>query len=546
MRTRVPLNEIPGTASLVESYASDFGKVARWFHYNPHDQNAVAQRLAELQGAKPAPRVEATQAVVAQQEQWGCGAAAQQAASLLGQPNTYSVVAGQQTGLFGGPVYTQLKAASTVLLARDLATKHPGCNFVPTFWMATGDSDFAEVRKAYLIDRQGALRELALDPEQPGERGIIVPARNVSKGIARLLANTADWMPGGEHGDEVAGALKDAYLGYSLSEGFARWMARLFDGTELVLIDPQDPSLKATAFGLMQDELANCRQIEPKLRTRNGELEKAGFKPQVTLPKGDTSLFLLGPDKKREKIICGGDHYQLRPSGQRVGREEMHELARTQPGRFVAGVLLRPIYQNTLFPVAAFIGGGGELAYRAQATALFDHHHQKMAPAFFRASATLLTSNSAALLNTLGWELTDCFGQANGLSSKAAAGDLPQDVATAIEDYRKAIATADSSLVEKARAIDPSLEKSFATLRVNLDKHIDRMEKKITSAIKQRNESRVKQIERLGNLVYPQQALQERVLSVLSFLPRYGFGLVGQLLDKLRMPCYEHQVVILD
>src|SRR5436305_1062587 len=57
--------------------------------------------------------------------------------------NGVVVTTGQQPGLFGGPLYTFLKALTARALADVLETEH-GIAAAPLFWAATDDADFAE------------------------------------------------------------------------------------------------------------------------------------------------------------------------------------------------------------------------------------------------------------------------------------------------------------------------------------------------------------------------------------------------------------------
>lgn len=60
-------------------------------------------------------------------------------------PGAVFVVAGQQAGLFGGPLYTLYKAMHAVRLAERIAAA-TGTTVIPVFWTASDDHDFDEVR----------------------------------------------------------------------------------------------------------------------------------------------------------------------------------------------------------------------------------------------------------------------------------------------------------------------------------------------------------------------------------------------------------------
>lgn len=552
MNSTIPLARYPGASTFLVDYAAKPQRVMQWFDYDPHSDSALEDRLAELdeQGRldviRTVERGAWVAAVHAQQLRWGVGKAARHAAEHLGHPDTYVVVTGQQVGLFGGPLYALLKAATAVRLCRQLAERFPGKRFVPTFWMASSDSDFEEVRRTWILDQRGEPREISLPPASPDEEGLVVSGRDTGAATETALGVLAEALPGGSWRDEVLDALRTNYAAGGLMEGFARWMARLFAGTELVLLDPQDPVLMQCAKPLIRRELETAAETEQLLAERSNELESAGYVPQVEHLPGDTGLFLLDQHGRREKLARHGAGFLLRQSGTELSSTELLTIADVTPERFVAGVTLRPLYQNMLFPVAAFVGGGAEIAYRAQVTAVFSHHGQRMAPAYPRASATLLTDKLAGLSDELGLELTDCFVAPQDLAERVVTGSRPPQVGEALAGYRQAVGEADARLRAVAAELDPTLEQSFETLRGNLERHIEKLEKKITSSLKRQSDVVVGRAMRLHNLVYPLQMPQERALSAVSFLPRYGFGLVQQLIDRLTVPGWEHQLITLE
>jgi hypothetical protein len=162
-----------------------------------------------------------------------------------------------------------------------------------------------------------------------------------------------------------------------------------------------------------------------------------------------------------------------------------------------------------------------------------------------RATATLLPQKSADTLDELGWQLPDLYRLQDEVIKAAVALDRPEEIKAVVEDYFATIHGADTKLREVAVALDPALEETFETLRGNLIRHLEKLDKKITASLKQRSEARVRRVVTVHNQVYPRQQVQERELSLLSFLPRYGFELLGLQLERLEFPCWEHQIVTL-
>ena len=550
----IPLSSLPGFNPLVQAYSADFPAVAAWFDYDPHDPAAVARRLEDLtkywdgSPERVTGRELMAATVRSQLERWGAGELALDAAAGLAHCGTFAVATGQQAGLFGGPLYTVLKAVSAIRYARHLAREHPGYRFVPVFWIAASDSDFDEVRRVYVAGRDG-LAELALPPALPGQDGMMVGARPPEPGLPGLIDRLAEVLPAGMFLDDTLDLVREAYADGRLAEGFARLMARLFAGTELVLVEPQEPALMYQAGPLIVDELDRAARISELVRERNAAITAAGYRLQVDHPAGDTGLFLLDSDGIRDRIAIDDPRdgsFLLRRSGARRSLAELTALAREEPQRFVPDVALRPVYENTLLPVAAFIGGAAEIAYRAQFTALFHAHGQWMAPAYLRATATLLYPGETGLLDELGWGLAECLVPRDEFAANIANRSRPPGVDEKLAAYRRTVESADAELKQAAVALDPNLEQTFSTLGGNLARHIDKLEKKITAALKRKQAALLDRAGRLADLAYPRGNLQERLLSVVGFLPRTGPGLIEQLLDRLEFPCWEHQVVTLE
>ena len=77
--------------------------------------------------------------ILAQQNPGDAGAASLEAL----RQGAGAVLTGQQVGLFGGPLFVPLKAATAVARARQAT--HSGRPHVAIFWLASEDHDFAEI-----------------------------------------------------------------------------------------------------------------------------------------------------------------------------------------------------------------------------------------------------------------------------------------------------------------------------------------------------------------------------------------------------------------
>jgi uncharacterized protein YllA (UPF0747 family) len=60
-------------------------------------------------------------------------------------PNTFTITTGHQLNLFSGPVFFVYKILQTIKTCTYLKEYFPDFNFVPVYWMASEDHDFAEI-----------------------------------------------------------------------------------------------------------------------------------------------------------------------------------------------------------------------------------------------------------------------------------------------------------------------------------------------------------------------------------------------------------------
>src|SRR4029434_8002133 len=89
-----------------------------------------------------------------------------EAVALLADRRTVAIVTGQQAGLFGGPVFTLLKALTAVKLAEQVARDHQ-VPAIAVFWIDAEDHDWEEIRSCTVYDSDLAPRTVSL-PSRPG------------------------------------------------------------------------------------------------------------------------------------------------------------------------------------------------------------------------------------------------------------------------------------------------------------------------------------------------------------------------------------------
>ena len=425
----------------------------------------------------------------------------------LAQGEVLVVTTGQQPGLFTGPLYTIYKALSAIALARRLE-RAGGAPVVPVFWVAGDDHDFAEGNHTWFVSSAGDLTEIVLR-ERPPDAPLLPLAREpcgpeIHAALERLRAGTPD----SEFKADVLRWLGEAYdPEASLADAFAAALNAALAPRGLAVLRAHDRGVKQAAAPWLLKHLA------------------------LTLPDGYSPVLVeasQGRDRLRPE--SGGETFVTRRSEERFTRAELERLAREAPERLSPNVLLRPVIEAALLPTVAYAAGPAELGYLAEAAPLYGEagvvERQTPVP---RWSGVIVEARVEKLMerHALGLEAFD--GRPGELEARLVREALPPDAATSLTELRGEIEARYARLGEAVAHVDPTLERTVQSARNAALAGTHEIERKVVASLKRENETLVRQIVRARNAVYPRGEPQERVLTLASFLIRYGPALLDAL-----------------
>lgn len=448
-----------------------------------------------------------------------------------------AVVTGQQVGLFGGPLLTLLKAATAVARARE-ATAATGVEHVPVFWLATEDHDLAEVDQVTFPGR-GTLEKLTLGLRGTGgpvgSQGLGEEAAGVLEQAAELLG----YAP-------VADLLKECYeAGSTLGEAFAKFMARVFAGHGLIVMDAAGREFHTLGSAVLRGAMERAGELEAALLGRAEELGARGYHAQVLVKPGASLLFLLS-EGTHERVALR----RLQDGSWKAGTKayttgELLGLLAAEPERISPNALLRPVFQDAILPTAAYIGGPAEVAYFAQSAVIYERLPGRLTPVLPRLSATVIDPASAALMARHEVQLDQIFaaGTADALTQRLGARAMP------IEGKRRIAAAGNAMDVELAAltsymgAMDASLGRSAAVSGSKMRYQMNRLRRMAAAFEVQKDASLRKNADAMMMHLFPGGHLQERVLGGAWFLAQFGETLVDRLVDEAGAMCTGHTVI---
>jgi uncharacterized protein YllA (UPF0747 family) len=491
-------------------YLEDWSRVQR-FYPRAYDIGSIEQFARARRPLESDHRRKLCDILAGQQSEWG--------SSLRGveklAAGAVAVVTGQQPVLFSGPLLSIYKAISAIRIAAEL--ERAGVKAVPVFWVAAEDHDFEEIESTWVVNRSSELSRIAVDlaAGEPTPSGWLAFKEDVRVAVSECLSQ----LPQSEFLPELQKILEVAYSpGTSPVTAFARVMARLFADSELLFMNPLHEGLKSMAGSIIETVIRRNSEIRSALMARNQALSAAGYHEQVKVDQNFTGLF----------EYRGRARHALRP-------EELRSGVSWSPN-----VLLRPVVQDALLPTVTYIGGPAEVAYLAQAAAVYETLALQMPPIFPRISATLMEPRVARVMEKYALTFEDVLQGRDYLRRKAVSVTADDSAFARVSSVIEAEL---NSLRPILGAVDETLGGALDTSRQKMQHQVESLHEKYVHAVSRRNETIERHLDTTCNSLFPAKKLQERTLNISSFIARYGRELIPRLQERLSLNTREHQVV---
>jgi len=434
---------------------------------------------------------------------------------LLGRPGTLTVTTGHQLCLFTGPLYVPYKILNAVHLARRLS--RPGKAVVPVFWMASEDHDRAEIDHVHVQGRRFEWQGTAGGPV----------GRMPLEGAGPVLQEFCTALGPGTHADDVRAALTNAYRpGVNLAQATRALITHLFGRFGVVVVDGDDPDLKRLFAPIMKEEALN----QVVQRTVRFAEERMHGRYAAQAHAREINLFHMS-DVSRARIELREGRYKVLDGGPSYSMEELLDTLEDRPQVFSPNVLLRPLYQETVLPNVAVVGGGGEVAYWLQLRWLFQAFQVPMPVVVLRTSALLVEQRHRERLAALGLSAADLFAPIEQVRERLAVQHSGID--TDLSREREAMSALFEQLAVRARSVDPTLEATVRSGGQKNAKVLEQIEQKLVRAAKQDQELALQRLDRVHAVLFPEGQLQERHENILPLIAQRGPALLNELLSAL-------------
>jgi uncharacterized protein YllA (UPF0747 family) len=194
-------------------------------------------------------------------------------------------------------------------------------------------------------------------------------------------------------------------------------------------------------------------------------------------------------------------------------------------------------------PTLAYTGGPAEIAYFAQAAVVYEKLLGRVTPILPRFSATLVDPKAQRLLERYQLAMPDMFSGPEKLRQTLATRTLPSDLQGRFAEAKAALDKSLGSIRESLARLDPTLVDAASNAGEKMKYQLTQLEARAARAEVQRNEVITRHADSLNWVLYPDKALQEREIGGLSFVARYGPGLLQSLYEAIHTDCHDHQVI---
>ena len=411
--------------------------------------------------------------------------------------DSVALIAGQQVGFAGGPLYTLAKIASLVKMKRQLRAE--GKRATIFFWLATEDHDFDEAAALSIpvstlpaskeVNRQLDLVQLAVR-RGIESRAMVGPQPVPEPLIAQLLAlfdlDRPSWLR----------------EGIAFRDSFAELLAMTFD-EPIVLVDALLPELRRAGGSLFRQIASRADDVQKALAERSAALQSAGYSPQVIPREGDpySLFFKMDSEGNRELMSAPFDI--------------------DDPACISTSALTRPLLQDFVFRPAVFIGGPSEVAYYAQIAPLHDLLGVPMPKVALRGHALVAPKRLVRAFDRYAIEPREVFQSADAIIAerepeavqrvKALAADAKRDLLARIEQIGEIALPAEHAL---ARAIHRSIG--------HIEYHFGKLTERAIKGLARKDRERWTAVRELVATLHPDRHVQDRVVGWLPLLLSVG------------------------
>lgn len=439
----------------------------------------------------------------------------------LKEDKTFTVTTAHQPSVFTGPLYYIFKIASVLNLSRQLKEKYPSYNFIPCFVTGGEDHDFEEIDHLSVFGNELKWEDHSWTGGSVGKVDLL--------GLDTLLDQLCGKLGDHSYGSNWLKAEIQPLISKAENYSqFARMLTHaLFGKHGLLVLSMDEIKLKSLFSSVTRKEIFE-RPSEKLIQETQEGLSSLNWKPQA---HARPINFFFRTENSRSRIVFEEGKYKTADESHSWTAEELENEINSNPRAFSPNVVMRPLFQESILPNLAYIGGGGEIAYWMERKSQFEHFDIPFPMLIRRNSALIVPHSMEKKLNKSSLSFEHFFSHPDTLV-KSYLASMGEDAYT-LTKQKTGLDELMNEAVEKAKSADPTLENFTRAEITKMQKSIETIEKKISKAIKRKEEVELNRLSKIQTKLFPNNGLQERKENIFQFINDYGIDLLSRLIDEL-------------
>ena len=526
MRIDIPRSSTPFFNEKQRLFTENQSALKPWIH-RPFSVDAILEQLKEKQTLFSSEQRQILSDGLAESyAEITISEKVQENIEKLKEGNCFTITTGHQLSLATGPLFFIYKILHVIKQCEELNETHPNYAFVPVYWMASEDHDFAEIQSFYLFQQL-----IKWDRSNGGAVG-----RMNLDGLETVISEIQTKFQ--NHPDSEIHSLLEAMSGETYGLAFIQFVNELFGHYGLIIMDGDSLLWKESFSPIMKRELLEGFSSKAVLRT-NERLSAGGFPLQVE-PK-DSNLFYLSPGK-RERI-------QREENGFTIGTrtwtsDEILEELSAHPESFSPNVVLRPVYQEFLLPNLCYVGGPGEIMYWLQLKEVFQEAEVLFPLIQARTSILLLEEKNWNEWQAMGFSTQDLWRNPQDLKQEFLEREGSQ--AIDFSELDELTLKLSSKWTQLTHEVDSNQVSMVEAELTRISKQLFQLKDRLEKIRKGKFDKQLKLIDAISAKCMPKGELQERSSNLFTFCADgQVYARIEQLKQEMNPFLSDFQVILI-
>ena len=511
---------------VMQSYNDDNEFIHTYFDYE-NKESSYSERLTEL-STRNYKRKQLVETVRSFMEPFGISPTAHKHLDEL-EEDAVTVIGGQQAGILTGPLFSVHKAISVILLAKKQRLAL-GVPVVPVFWVAGEDHDINEINHVYTnsagrvtkeqIQDKFVLKLMASDAAFDQDK--------MKKYVQTIFSKFGETVYTKSLIEEVLTAVdkENTFTGF-----FVRLMNGLFAEEGLLFIDSAYKPLRDFESDYFQLLIQESESIAAAIVDKESMFDSDGYGKPLDAA-GDASHLFYVHETGRMLLTRRDEYFVNDSAGLRFTTEEMLEIAKDSPSLLTNNVATRPIMQDLVFPVLAFVGGPGEITYWALLKEAFHQLGIRMPIIVPRLSLTLVPRDTDKALKEKELTFQDVVSGEVTWARDEFIGTLQN------KQFDLAVIEAEKVLKKEYEKISQTIDSGERMMNDILEKNLNfhklqfnYLKEKSEEALLIKHEVALRKFSLIETDLYPNNGLQERSYTPYTYMNEYGPTLIKDLIE---------------